>query len=594
MNLLPKICFQSAVLTIFFLLFSSISFGQDNRNLTVSRTRLPTAEPRIALVIGNGAYKSAPLTNPINDANEMARALRDTGFKVIHRDNATQKEMNALIRDFGDQLSSGGVGVFFYAGHGMQVRGRNYLIPVDAQIEREDEVSYNSVDANLILEKMESARNRLNILILDACRNNPFARSFRSGNQGLAQMDAPVGTLVAFATSPGAVASDGSGKNGLYTKYLLEGMKRQGTKLEDIFKTVRASVRRESEGKQIPWEATSLEGDFYFLPPKEATAAASPSVGNSINRPDSEKAEITFWDSIKTSNHPIGYKAYLEMYPAGKFANLARSRLADPTLSGFSSTAIPLKPNGTAVPEQSKPRIESGHSNNTAGTIELAPFQEAANEAYANSATASVAQQTVISNRPLPAIVFQPGPDQVPLIKKGDRWKYAVIDLWKNEKIREENYEADVVEEGTILFKGGRYRTDRTGMNPITRDPSITNYPYEVNMEFPLIIGKESSGVHQWQSSVTNDRGKVEYSLKTLRQERVTVPAGTFNCYLIEKKFRYYTTLADGRSGSGTGVYHQWYAPEVKRFVKSEIARTDWNHKTEQYERRELTSFTVK
>ncbi len=233
-----------------------------------------SAEQRIALVIGNSQYKDSPLPNPVNDARAIAKALADSGFKVTKKENAGQKEMQLAMREFGDALKAGGVGLFYYAGHGMQVKGRNFLIPVDAQIQREDEVAYNSVDAGQVLDKMEAANNRLNIVILDACRNNPFARSFRSGGAGLAQMDAPVGTLIAFATAPGSVASDGEGVNGLYTQHLLNSMQKPGVKIEDVFKNVRASVRKDSGGKQIPWESTSLEGDFIFVPQPPAPSVA--------------------------------------------------------------------------------------------------------------------------------------------------------------------------------------------------------------------------------------------------------------------------------------------------------------------------------
>ena len=235
---------------------------------------LAVKEQRIALVIGNSQYKDSPLPNPLNDARAIAKSLADSGFKVTKKENAGQKEMQLAMREFGDALKNGGVGLFYYAGHGMQVKGRNFLIPVDAQIQREDEVAYNSVDAGQVLDKMEAANNRLNIVILDACRNNPFARSFRSGGAGLAQMDAPVGTLIAFATAPGSVASDGEGQNGLYTQHLLQSMQRPGVKIEDVFKNVRAGVRRDSQGKQVPWESTSLEGDFVFVPQPPAPAVA--------------------------------------------------------------------------------------------------------------------------------------------------------------------------------------------------------------------------------------------------------------------------------------------------------------------------------
>ena len=236
-------------------------------------------EQRVALVIGNGQYKDSPLLNPANDARAVAEALSRSGFRVVQKENVGRAEMQLALRDFGDALKAGGVGLFYFAGHGVQVKGRNYLIPVDASIEREDEVAYNSVDANQVLDKMEAAGNRLNIVILDACRNNPFARSLRSSSAGLAQMDAPVGTFVAFATAPGSVASDGQGKNGLYTQHLLRAMLRPGVKIEDVFKDVRAGVRRDSSGRQVPWENTSLEGDFVFVPRPPAPPATAVSVG---------------------------------------------------------------------------------------------------------------------------------------------------------------------------------------------------------------------------------------------------------------------------------------------------------------------------
>ena len=215
--------------------FPFASHAADDRNLAVAKPPAAVAEKRIALVIGNGAYKDAPLRNPVNDARAIARTLQGLGFQVIQKENASLKEMQEAIRVFGDRLRGGGVGLFYYAGHGMQVRGRNYLIPVNTDIQREDEVTYNGVDANLVLEKMDTAKNRVNLVILDACRNNPFARSFRSATRGLVPMEAPVGTLVAFATAPGSVAADGDGANGLYTQHLLNAMNQPGLRIEDVF-----------------------------------------------------------------------------------------------------------------------------------------------------------------------------------------------------------------------------------------------------------------------------------------------------------------------------------------------------------------------
>ncbi|MBW8004048.1 MAG: hypothetical protein FVQ80_18990 [Planctomycetes bacterium] len=191
---------KSFALIVCFFAVSFILFAQDS-------------ERRTALVMGNAAYKSSPLQNPVNDARDMAQALRELGFSVSTKINCSQKEMFEAIREFGNELVRGGVGLFFYAGHGMQIGGRNYLIPVDADIKAEDEVRFQSIDAGLVLGKMESAGNRTNIVILDACRDNPFQRSFRSSSRGLAVVEAPRGSLVVYATSPGSVAAEGKGRS---------------------------------------------------------------------------------------------------------------------------------------------------------------------------------------------------------------------------------------------------------------------------------------------------------------------------------------------------------------------------------------------
>ena len=223
-------------------------------------------EAKTALVIGNGDYKASPLRNPVNDARAMARTLESLGFEVDKRENIGWREMSAAATGFGDRLMKGGVGLFYYAGHGIQYQGRNYLIPVDSDIRHEKEIPYKAVDAGLVLAQMENARNLLNVVVLDACRDNPFARSFRSAKAGLAYTDAPVGTLIAYATSPGKTAADGSGSHGLYTAELIRQMQTPGLGIFEMFMKVRKSVRQKSGGRQVPWESTSLEGNFYFNP----------------------------------------------------------------------------------------------------------------------------------------------------------------------------------------------------------------------------------------------------------------------------------------------------------------------------------------
>lgn len=235
----------------------------DERGLTTQKAQ--QKESRIALVIGNSAYKDAPLQNPVNDARDMAHALRELGFDVIYGENLSQNEIKRSIRSFGDKIHNGGVGLFYYAGHGIQVNGVNYLVPVGATITKEEEVEYESVDVGFVLAQMESAKNRLNIVILDACRNNPFARSFRSTRSGLASIDAPSGTVIAYSTAPGSVASDGHGRNGIYTQELLKQIRMPSLNIEQVFKQVRVAVRNITQSKQTPWESSSLIGDFRFI-----------------------------------------------------------------------------------------------------------------------------------------------------------------------------------------------------------------------------------------------------------------------------------------------------------------------------------------
>jgi formylglycine-generating enzyme required for sulfatase activity len=260
-----------AVLFLSFTLSLSPSFAAD-RGMVVKPKVAPAAgqEKKTALVIGNSTYLVSPLKNPANDAKAMAKALRELGFVVDERTDRGLIEMKQAIEAFGKSIRSGGVGLFYYAGHGMQVDGQNYLIPVDANIEGEAEVDFKAVNAGLVLAKMELARNSMNIVILDACRNNPFSRSFRSVNQGLASMNAPSGTLIAYATAPGSVASDGAGANGLYTSELVKTVKKPGLRIEDVFKQVRSGVQSQTGGKQVPWESSSLVGDFFFKEGRQA------------------------------------------------------------------------------------------------------------------------------------------------------------------------------------------------------------------------------------------------------------------------------------------------------------------------------------
>ena len=240
---------------------------------------LVPGESRIALVIGNAAYRSAPLRNPVNDAQAVAAALKGLGFQIIVRENATQREMLAGLREFSQRASKSQVRLLFYAGHGVQIKGRNYLMPVDAEVQSEDDIVQKGADVTELLERLATLADGVNLIVLDACRNNPFglgtaqladSRRFRTrglGSQaaGLAPVQAPSGTLIAFSTAPGAVAIDNpSQQNSVYTRHLLAHLRTPGLPVERLFKQVRVAVAQETQQQQVPWESSSLMGEFCF------------------------------------------------------------------------------------------------------------------------------------------------------------------------------------------------------------------------------------------------------------------------------------------------------------------------------------------
>jgi hypothetical protein len=226
------------------------------------------SENRQALVIGNSEYQYAGrLRNPVNDARAIGSTLKQLGFKVTTITNADQRKIERSIRNFGKQLKQNkGVGLFYFAGHGMQFDGENYLLPTDIDPSTEEDVRYDAVPLGKLLAQMRAADNKMNIVVLDACRNNPFSRSFRTFNPGLAQINAAAGTFISFATAPGQIAADGEGSNGLFTSKLLQHMQTPDLKIEEVFKRTTADVYSASNKRQAPWVQYSVIGDFYFAP----------------------------------------------------------------------------------------------------------------------------------------------------------------------------------------------------------------------------------------------------------------------------------------------------------------------------------------
>lgn len=238
----------------------------DKRTITLKKSDKISEEQRVALVIGNSAYQNiSALPNPTNDAKLMGSTLQQLGFETMIVTDLSRDDMIKKIREFGQRLEqTKAVGLFFYAGHGLQVDGHNYLIPVNAQIAKKQDVEFECVNLDRLLGEMDYAGNDLNIIILDACRNNPFANVRAVNDGGLAAVNAPKGTFIAFATAPGSVASDGEGSNGLYTEQLVKHITQPNATIEEVFKKTRADVYNLSDKAQVPWENSSIFGDFYF------------------------------------------------------------------------------------------------------------------------------------------------------------------------------------------------------------------------------------------------------------------------------------------------------------------------------------------
>ena len=309
---------------------------------------------RVALIIGNANYSQAALDNPTNDARDMAAKLKQLNFQVDQRLDANARTMKQAIRDFGKKLNQQGtVGLFYFAGHGVQVNGANYLIPIGANIESEADIEFEAVNAARILSQMSLADNGLNLMILDACRNNPFSRSFRSASRGLAKMHAPKGTVILYATSPGDVAADGSGKNGLFTEKLMQAMEKKGLKIEDVFKQTAIAVSQASANKQVPYFEGVILGDFYFnakvsikLPIKQPEIAVP---GANVN--NMHKYENRFWDSVIKMDSREMYEAYLLEYPRGHYTRIAKIKLKQLTKISQPPSTVKSKPKLKLKPE---------------------------------------------------------------------------------------------------------------------------------------------------------------------------------------------------------------------------------------------------
>ncbi|MEO6301054.1 MAG: caspase family protein [Paracoccaceae bacterium] len=275
------------------------------------------AEPRIALVVGNGAYVAVNgLPNPPNDARLMATTLEKAGFTVTLVADGSMEQMSAAVTKFGSALRDAGpetTGLFYYAGHGVQSFGVNYLVPVDARLSNAADLGLVAIDAQSVLRQMFSAHNRTNIVILDACRNNPFENVRDLGDNGLAEMAAPTGTFLAYATAPRAVALDGADGNSPFTEALAKIITKPGLPIEQAFKEVRVAVLQATNGKQTPWDTSSLTNDFAFTPAVDTGAGD----------------EEALWASVMASRDAVQAMLFLRAYPQSAHDADARTLLAE-------------------------------------------------------------------------------------------------------------------------------------------------------------------------------------------------------------------------------------------------------------------------
>ena len=308
--------------------------------LALAATAAGAAEPRVAVVVGNSAYDNRPLLNPRNDARQVASSLRELGFSTVLLEDASRDDLRRVPDAIKGSFPRGSVGLFYYAGHALQHRGLNYLLPVDFQLSSSDELPREATLVDDILEAMHAAGVKLALVVLDACRDNPFGRPEEALGPGLAAIErAPGETLIAYATSAGAVASDGLSGNSPFTAALVTALERPGLDVYDVFRMVRGFVREATEGQQIPWVSGSIESNFVFREARVVPAVATGEVG----------VPTMYWASIESSIDPGDFRRFMTAYPQHPLASEARTR--EQTLVAQGSPTTPLPDFASIVPE---------------------------------------------------------------------------------------------------------------------------------------------------------------------------------------------------------------------------------------------------
>jgi uncharacterized caspase-like protein len=544
---------------------------------------------RVALVIGNAAYPRAPLENPGHDARAMTELLTKAGFRVDQHLDASQADLTRAIEQFGKAIRDPKVkfGLFYYAGHGLQQNWRNYLVPVTARIHSAEDVPRETVDVSELLAYMGQAKGRSFLVILDACRDDPFNGDYRPDAKGLSQFDAPPGSMLAYATAPGSVALDGTGANGLYTSSLLQEFAVQGAKIEDAFKRVRLNVRLASRGQQVPWETTSLEEDIYLFPNERRKLSEA-------ERESLLDQEMQAWTMLKGSLDVDSLATFLRRYPSGYASELAQHRLIRLLAQQEQSVAEAAarknqQEQALALAAESAAR-ERAEANRRKAAVAVAQANaqtqvQAAKEKTERDPQFAREQATTQPVHMPTAIAPTPFSQGYALHERrysaGDKFAFNVIDgLTHIAKPLEMTVTAVDAQQERVEFNRGVYVADLMG-NIVTNDRGVFSTPRQF---YPaeLYVGKK------WKTMFKQKRpnGTIytfEYDVRVVGRETITVPAGTFDTFKIEARG---FNLQLGASLSR----NIWVAPGVAADIAHEIVVRLRNSTIDQFDRQELVA----
>ena len=597
---------------------------------------------RVALVIGNAAYKHVPaLSNPGNDANSMAFALGRLGFKVF---KVVDGDKAAMIRAIGQMQThlkgQQAIGMLYYAGHGLQLDWRNYMVPVDALLNEAEDVPQKTVDVEQVIRVFKESGTRMNILVLDACRDNPFEQKAGSG-KGLAQMDAPAGTYLAFATAPGNVAEDGDdvSGNGLYTQFLLKELQRPAS-IESVFKRVRLQVRQKSEGRQIPWDSTSLEEDFSFNDGKKYTFTLDDYRREIQAAKDKEERLKREAELVAARQRLLAQQQEVERQRLAEAQKIQEERARQKAQAESAERERKL---AQALEEEQKKALAAAQALERARAeearrlkdIEMAKVQAEQDDRRKKMSveaslqlqfeqekqewdkikesknardfydfllkypTGLISQQATFSLEQLDKAKIQTQPNKngevqkigESLFRAGDRWTQLIRDAKTGKVIRRDENVVTKIENGMAYFSSQEANGIMT-MQGAAVQAIASEGSYFYDPPLPVRPGGEMMVGMKWTSSTmqanlrTGKKGLRTEEFRVLAYEKITVPAGTFWTYKIESK----ATTMLGHQATNIKWFSVDLGVPIKRLRQINLARSG---ATIREESQELESFVA-